>query len=355
MRKTGLYILLGVTISVAIFVLAGILYFQPSVMRGEERIQKVPSSLVEAEKVEVEKVEAPKEAPKVEQPKPIEKEVPPQIVEKTPEEKAPAIEVEEVVPKTPEVIKIPGPVALTLTVTPYEEPQEVLIEEPTPELEEVLEKEAVPADIEEPVAREQEISPPIPQIISVPQVEELELQKQAIEQQEPAVTEEEPAVEPVVTEEEPIVEPVVTEEEPVVEPVVTEEEPVVEPVVTEEEPVVEPVVVEEEPVVEPVVVEEEPVVEPVVTEEEPVVEPVVTEEEPVVEEKKQVFVPSPLATFRVNQVLPQIKEPEVIWTPVEIPEAEAETLFIPPSDFNQAATDRRKDAVDEILSNLKFD
>ncbi len=45
----------------------------------------------------------------------------------------------------------------------------------------------------------------------------------------------------------------------------------------------------------------------------------------------------------------------MIWTPVEIPEVEEEERFVPPTDFNEKAVERRKDAVDEIFSKLVFD
>ena len=130
MRKTGLYILLGVTISVAIFVLAGILYFQPVVIKGKEAVKAIPSYTVEVKKVEKQKVEPTKEVPKVEQQEPIEKEAPPQVIEKVIVEKAPVKIEKEIVPATIDVVKTPAPLTITLTVTPYEEPiEQVIVEE----------------------------------------------------------------------------------------------------------------------------------------------------------------------------------------------------------------------------------
>ncbi|NCB01912.1 MAG: hypothetical protein EOM67_07065 [Spirochaetia bacterium] len=296
MRKTGLYILLGVTISVAIFVLAGILYFQPSVVRGREELKEIPSYTVEVKKQEVKKPAPPEEMKVVEQPKV----VAPPIVEKKVEAPPVVKKVEEVVPPVEVVVppvkpKVPTPLNLTLTVTPY-------IEEPVVIVEPIVVEEPTPIVVEEP-------TPPI--------------------------------------EEEVIIAPIVVPPVVVQVPKVEEEAPVVkeEPVEVEEAPVVkeEPIKVEE--VAPPV--EEVKEVTPVAVEE--VIVP------PVIE--KRVYNPSPLAVVTVKQSLPQIKEVEVIWSPIEVPALDSDepVIYIPPQDFNEAANEKRKVALDEIYDNLIFD
>ncbi len=85
MRKTGLYITLGIIISLTVFVLAGILYFQP-------KAELIPGTKI------VQKPAAPeKESGKPEQPE--------------------AVVVQEVV-----TTKVPPPVQLSMKVTPNELP-----------------------------------------------------------------------------------------------------------------------------------------------------------------------------------------------------------------------------------------
>jgi len=190
---------------------------------------------------------------------------------------------------------------------------EPAIEEPVVAYEEPVVEEPVVA-YEEPVVEEPVVA------YEEPVVEEPVVAYEEPVVEEPVVAYEEPVVEePVVAYEEPVVEePVVAYEEPVVEEPVVEEPVVEEPVVAYEEPVVEePVVAYEEPVVEePVVAYEEPVVEepvveePVVAYEEPVVEePVVAYEEPVVEEP---VIEEPVAPRRRTIIVPDGPEDEVI-------------------------------------------
>jgi len=294
MRKTGIYILLGITISLGIFIFTGVLYFRPEVQ--EPTVAKVVPS--EETKKVTQPVEPVAEKPKVVQaPAPVK--VAPEPV------KVPEKPVE--VPAPPRVPPVPS---MRMSVSLYEAPEEVVVSEPVVE----------------------EVPPVEPVVEEAPPVE--------------PVVEEAPPVEPVV-EEAP---PVETEARIVEEPSIEAAEMVV-PVPEMEELPAKPEVAEE---IAPKVVGEIPV-EGEMEVEEMVGEPVkVTVEPEVYNIPVRRIPPQPTAApTDVTKLLPQFtpSEPvEFIWTPVEVPKGPVQ--HVNPVSFNEQAFELRKKAVDELFDKL---
>ena len=121
MRKNGIFILLGVIISLSIFVVAGILYFHPAVeaKRMQPTAAQIPQTPTATQQVEVKKP--------IQTPKPKVQEVPKEIEEPV---------VEEV--RKPEIAK-PAPVKVVAKT--YTEPEVEVEEEVEEKLEEKLELE----------------------------------------------------------------------------------------------------------------------------------------------------------------------------------------------------------------------
>ena len=137
MRKTGIFIGLGMAISLSIFIVAGVIYYNPVIRTSLFTLEEAKVSEQEAPKVEVEKVvtveiEKPAEIPlEVAVEKPVE--LPPEVVVEKPVELPPEVVVEKPVELPPEVA-VEKPVELF---------PEVVVEKPTVVVPEVKEIEPI--------------------------------------------------------------------------------------------------------------------------------------------------------------------------------------------------------------------
>lgn len=238
--------LLGVVISLGIFVFAGILYLQPAMQQLR----------AEREVLSQEKPPAEPKAPIVELP-PIQEEVAP---------------VEEPVPEATEEPEV-------VIQEPSEEDVEPAVEEP--EVESIVE--------------ELEVIPPL-----VPEAPSLSMRVSQVPQEE-TIPEAQTAVEPITAE-----------------PVIEEQEG---PAVEEAE------------------------------REEPTEEVAKPRELPVIPVRRAP--PAPKVTAEVDTLLPEFTYPEpvdYIWEPVEAPEGPI--VHVNPVSFNEEASERRKNAVDDLFDRL---
>ena len=183
MRKTGIYILLGITISLGIFIFTGVLYFRPEVQ--EPTVAKVVPS--EETKKVTQPVEPVAEKPKVVQaPAPVK--VAPEPV------KVPEKPVE--VPAPPRVPPVPS---MRMSVSLYEAPKEVVVSEPVveevPPVEPVVEEappvepvveEAPPVETEARIVEEPSIEA-AEMVVPVPEMEELPAKPEVAEEIAPKV------------------------------------------------------------------------------------------------------------------------------------------------------------------------
>ncbi|PKL12419.1 MAG: hypothetical protein CVV48_10775 [Spirochaetae bacterium HGW-Spirochaetae-4] len=148
MRKTGIYILLGITISLGVFVFAGIVYFRPAVQQARLDAEQVVVAAPRKQPTVV--PEAPAVPPAVEKPGASEISPPPEpVVETEVPETLPPVEMPEVVPQEPKSEqpkpRVPSAPVMSMTVAAYESPAQV---EPEPEVIEIPE-EVEPVVVEE--------------------------------------------------------------------------------------------------------------------------------------------------------------------------------------------------------------
>ena len=180
MRKTGIYIVLGITISLSVFIFAGILYFRPAIQEAAP-IVKAPISVV-TEPPRVPVAPAPPKPPA-----PVPAQVPPapaEVVEKpAPVVEAPVIEVVE---KPAEVVETP--------VIEVEEIPEPVVQPPKPVV-------PPPPIVRMTVSAHEALEPLVPEVLEEPEILEVSEEPEVSEMpEEPEVLE--------VLEELPIVEPV---------------------------------------------------------------------------------------------------------------------------------------------------
>ena len=183
MRKTGIYILLGITISLGIFIFTGVLYFRPEVQ--EPTVAKVVPS--EETKEVTQPVEPVAEKPKVVQaPAPVKVAPEPLKVPENPVE----------VPAPP---RVPPVHSMRMSVSLYEAPEEVVVSEPVveevPPVEPVVEEappvepvveEAPPVETEARIVEEPSIEA-AEMVVPVPEMEELPAKPEVAEEIAPKV------------------------------------------------------------------------------------------------------------------------------------------------------------------------
>ncbi|MBN2861465.1 MAG: hypothetical protein JXK93_14465 [Sphaerochaetaceae bacterium] len=377
MRKTGLYIILGIIISLTVFVLAGILYFQPQTAAQPEVVRPM----------------TPKEEPVS---TPLQKE--PAVKEAAvPAESVPDAEVD---------IQVPPPVALSMKVTPYVPPVEFV------EVGEVAEADQA-APVESVVEFKEVVQEEVADLQTAETegelVEELILPEEAEDivsetQKEQAVLEGEKAGEDVPAPEmkqkmaeleadqaaEDVGVPEMKEEQAVLEgekagedvpaPEMKQKMAELEADQAAEDVGVpemkeEPVELEAEDIIAPeTVIEEEVVVAvkvpetkgPITTETVPVSSPqrqeTVADEAAIIEKKMtaepveefipEVFTPSAATLWIVKNSMPVLFAPEILAAPEPYEGGEPE--FVSPGSFLSTAEDKRRDAVDSLFDLLQF-
>lgn len=156
MRKTGIYILLGITISLGVFVFAGIVYFRPAVQQARLDAEQVVVAAPRKQPAVV--PEAPAVPPVVE--KPGASEIIPTlepVAETEVSETLPPMEIPEVLPQEPKAEqpkpRVPSAPVMRMTVVAYEPPAQVE-PETVPEPIEMAEEVEIPEDTEPVVAEE---------------------------------------------------------------------------------------------------------------------------------------------------------------------------------------------------------
>ena len=173
MRKTGIYILLGITISLGIFIFTGVLYFRPEVQ--EPTVAKVVPS------EETKKVTQPVE-PVAEKPKVVQAPAP---VKVAPE----PVKVPEKPVEVPAPQRVPPVPSMRMSVSLYEAPEEVVVSEPVveevPPVEPVVE-EAPPVETEARIVEEPSIEA-AEMVVPVPEMEELPAKPEVAEEIAPKV------------------------------------------------------------------------------------------------------------------------------------------------------------------------
>ncbi len=312
MRKTGLYIILGIIISITVFVLAGILYFKPGAIERVQQEQIVqPSVPAGGQKSE------PETAPvTVKTTSPVQGTVgtvpsTPGMktsVSQEPQEKESADGMESIPER-----RVPPAVVATLTVKPYE-----------PEIMETVSEAEVIS--ESPVAG---------------QMSPVEAEGEVVSEAEEIVSGEITSTREDISVDESVE---VTEIAPAA---VAAEVP--EPVTEEKVSQIEPETVVEEtkkltPDAEPTAVMSRPASD---------VESVeMPEDSRIVAPAPEPFTPSASALWVVKNSMPRVMKPEIIIAPPPMPEGEA--VFTPPSAFLAEAETRRKDAVDQLFDKLQF-
>jgi len=311
MRKSGIFILLGTIISLSVFVLAGILYFQPIVETEikEPSVSQIPAV---AQKVEVEVKETFK---------------PPQpTAQETPAEPKPVQE-----EKRPPEVKKPSVVKVTTAAyVPPKPEKEVPLE---PETDEKLpvepgtdEKLPVEPGTDEKLPVEPTPETPYRTMKVIPAQPKMDLSARSIL---PAITKPAKAKERIAPEVEIQRRPVKS---------------------IPESPETDFSVLSALPIV-----PELPVVTPV---EETVAAKVVRPKERIAPEVKipvrpERSAPVPPPAIRVTAVLPPVAPPEpetYIWTPITIPEGPV--VHVSPVTFHAEALERKRVAVDELFEKL---
>lgn len=322
MRKTGLYIILGIIISLTVFVLAGILYFQPQTAVQPEVVRPmVPEK--EPVSVPLQKEPAAKEAVDTTAP--------------VPAESVPDAEVD---------IQVPPPVALSMKVTPYVPPVEFVEVEKVAEAEQAAPVESVQMEfiesVQEEVAELQEGE------TGGELVEELILPEEAEGTVAPEMKEEAAELEVDQAAEE-IVAPEMEEEAAELEIDQAAEEIIAPETVIEEEEVA----TAEVPAAKaPVTAETAP--SPQKKEaaaDEALIEKKLTAE-PVEEFTPEVFTPSGATLWIVKNSMPVLFAPEILVAPEPYEGGEPE--FVSPGSFLSTAEDKRRDAVDSLFDSLQF-
>lgn len=140
MRKTGIYILLGITISLGVFVFAGIVYFRPALQQARLDVEQAVVAVPRKQPAVV--PEAPAVAPAVEKPVATELALAPEPVAGTEvPETLPPVEEPEPLPQVPKSEqpkpRVPSAPIMSMTVAAYEAPAQV---EPEPEAIEMAEE-----------------------------------------------------------------------------------------------------------------------------------------------------------------------------------------------------------------------
>ncbi len=328
MRKTGLYIIFGIIISLTVFVLAGILYFQPQTTVQTEVARPMPPK------------EVPVSAPPREEPAVQESAVP-----------------EEPVSETEAEIQVPPPVTLSMKVTPYIPPVEFVEVKEIAEAEQEVPAEAIETEVEERTQAEepalQAVETETETEKAMEPVDDLMLPVEADEARaasEPAapVTVEEPTVPEA---EEAAVAPMPAleiEEEPVASEAAAVKDIAPETVIEEEQ-----LEVAEQPETKaPVTAEAAPATQKKAAE---VDEASIGKKVPVetVEEYvEDVFTPSAATLWIVKNSMPVLFAPEILVAPEPYQGGEPE--FVSPGSFLSTAEDKRRDAVDSLFDALQF-
>jgi len=313
MRKTGLYIILGIIISLTVFVLAGILYFQPQTAVQPEVLRPM----------------APKEEPVS---------VPLQKEPVAKEAAAPA----EPVSDAEVDIQVPPPVALSMKVTPYVPPVEFVEVKEVAETEQAAPVEPVEMDVKESVQEEAadlqaaDTGGELVEELMLP--EEAEDTAVAETQEEPAELGTEMAADEVKKQEPAELEVVQTPEEMIAPETVMEDEEVAAAELPETKA---PVPAMETPSSQ----------KKEATADEELIEKKITAEA-VEEFIPEVFTPSAATLWIVKNSMPVLFAPEILVAPEPYEGGEPE--FVSPGSFLSTAEDKRRDAVDSLFDSLQF-
>ncbi|PKL14675.1 MAG: hypothetical protein CVV52_00735 [Spirochaetae bacterium HGW-Spirochaetae-8] len=354
MRKTGRFIILGITIAVTLYVFAGIIYFRPQTWDAALVVTPVAQAPAQVpspapKPADVVGPPAPVPAPVV---KPAEVAVPTPVPAPVP---APAVKPAEVVVPTPAPAPMPTPVEEVVPAvepTPTEDTTLILAEQ---EQNVILDRDltSVGTSALDPLS----LNRPLGDLKDLSGVKDaatsLEESIALAEEQAKKTT---PATAPLVTMTvKPVIVPVVEVPAPILEPIapVAEALPVEEPIVIKESVAEAKVVSEPEKVAEPAAVPS--VVATPVPPAEPAAPVVTTPVPPMEPAAPVVIVPGPpKVSFSIRPVVPPpVQELQLLWTPTVMPEGPV--VHVDPVSYSQQAFELRKKAVDQILDNLSWE